>query len=1104
MAGAAVVGTAALVSTAALAGGGAQAAQPAAAAAKPAVAKPEPAKVVTLITGDRVVVRPGQAPTVTAGKGRAGMVFKTSRERGRLRVLPVDVLAAVKSGRLDRRFFDVTGLIEMGYDDARTKATPVLLPAAGVQLRSTLPGATMPRPIGTSGLAAATVDKAAGGAFFASLSRGLRSRSAGTIWLDAKRRTQLDKSVPQIGAPAAWKAGFTGKGVPVAVLDSGIDANHPDFKGLVVGGKNFTKDPAGDQLGHGTHVASTIAGSGAASKGKYKGVAPGARLLDGKICDGEGSCPDSAILAGMEWAAVEQKARVINMSLGIYDEPGLDPIEAALDRLTAKTGALFVVAAGNEGPDGQTVRSPGTAVSALTVGAVDKQDALADLSSRGPLLEGVGIKPDVMGPGVDIVAARAKGTNEGEPVGENYVMASGTSMATPHVAGAAAILAQQHPKWKAAELKAALMSTGKVIKAATVFEQGAGRIDVARAITGSVVSVPGSIDFGTALWPHTDDKPVAKQLTYRNLGAKAVTLSLQASSITGSAAGPESAFKLSAAKLTVPANGTAAVTVTSDTNHRGPDGLYSGRVVATAPGVSIGTPLAVEKEIESYDVSVRHLMLDGKGTDKNFTRLYSLTKPLAIDITTDANGAAKVRIPKDKYFVESILGDTSTRVYQLIWPNLSIGRAMKLDVDARKTKPIKVTLPRKNTALIKAEFEYLRKGANDLEVEGGMEVEGNPDNLWVGSMGAAAPLDKFHVTSNSRWVVQRKPGDNRNAPYDYNLVQNRRGSYYTGYRRVVRESDLARIDSKYAADAVGGLLSDERFGWVPGLDQSTAGISTFYNAPATATHFVEINAGTGPMHWYGAATYSVIEGEEVYLPLMLNSTGPKLKPGSRYAEQWGRSVANAALDAGDGVYRQGNELDVLVFPVSDADGHLGTSLAGSDSETTKVFHNGKLLNWSSVAGQINIPAVPAAKAAYRIEVSIKRSKMQLATQVDHVWSFDSQDTGDVKEILPLRDVHFTPAVDQQNAVARTATTTLPFRIVNAQNAKPAGITAVAVDVSGDGGKTWQRTAVTKLADGSYQAVVKTPAGKTISLRSSVKDSAGIVSAQKVLHAYRIR
>lgn len=289
--------------------------------------------------------------------------------------------------------------------------------------------------------------------------------------------------------------------------------------------KNFsTAADATDHFGHGTHVASIAAGTGAKSNGKYKGVAPGARILNGKVLDDNGSGDDSGILIGMEWAAA-QGADVVNLSLGGQDTPEIDPLEAEVNKLSAEKGILFAIAAGNSGPE--SVGSPGSADAALTVGAVDDKDKLAYFSSTGPRGDGA-IKPDVTAPGVDITAAAAKGSFIDQEVGENppgYLPLSGTSMATPHVAGAAAILKQEHPDWGYAELKGALTGSAKGGKYSP-FQQGSGRIQVDKAIKQTVIADPVSVSFGTQLWPHTDDKPDTKPLTYRNLGTKDVTLKL--------------------------------------------------------------------------------------------------------------------------------------------------------------------------------------------------------------------------------------------------------------------------------------------------------------------------------------------------------------------------------------------------------------------------------------------------------------------------------------------------------------------------------------------------------------------------------------------------
>ncbi|MBP5910836.1 S8 family serine peptidase, partial [Streptomyces sp. LBUM 1478] len=285
------------------------------------------------------------------------------------------------------------------------------------------------------------------------------------------------------------------KDVLIADLDTGIDANHPDFKGRIAESKVFAGTSLKDGYGHGTHTASTIAGTGAASNGKYAGVAPGARLLVGKVCDDDGACPDSAIIAGMEWAAARH-AVAVNMSLGDTVTDGTDPVSTALNRITAQTGTLFVVAAGNEagpksnGVDG-TVGSPGSADAALTVGSTTKRDTLSYFSSQGPRLGDAAVKPDLVAPGSDIIGARADGTNMDTRVpNPRYEQASGTSMATPHVTGAVALLAQAHPPGRPPTSKRVLTSSAHGLKNLTAFQQGSGRLDIVRALKQKVYAPP--------------------------------------------------------------------------------------------------------------------------------------------------------------------------------------------------------------------------------------------------------------------------------------------------------------------------------------------------------------------------------------------------------------------------------------------------------------------------------------------------------------------------------------------------------------------------------------------------------------------------------------
>lgn len=292
------------------------------------------------------------------------------------------------------------------------------------------------------------------------------------IWLDEEIHTCIDRSLPAISVPAVWDAGFRGAGIKIAIVDTGIDRTHPDFAGRIVDGASFVSGDYQDDNGHGTHVASTCAGSGAARQGTYTGVAPEARLYAAKVLDQGGSGSMSGVMAGVEWA-VDRGVHVINLSLGgSGSSDGLDALSLTCNAAVAQ-GVVVCVAAGNEGPMARTIGSPGAAADVITIGATDRRDRVASFSSRGPTRDGR-TKPDLCFPGVDIVAARAAGTTMGSPLGDFYTASSGTSMATPHASGLAALLLQAQPGVSPAQVKAAMMETALDIGADSN-AQGAGR-----------------------------------------------------------------------------------------------------------------------------------------------------------------------------------------------------------------------------------------------------------------------------------------------------------------------------------------------------------------------------------------------------------------------------------------------------------------------------------------------------------------------------------------------------------------------------------------------------------------------------------------------------
>lgn len=321
------------------------------------------------------------------------------------------------------------------------------------------------------------------------------------VFEDHQVQANLENSVPSTGVEGLWRRTdahglpVTGHGMLVAIVDTGIDYNHTDLGGgfgpgrKVVGGYDFVNndnDPMDDNY-HGTHVAATVAGNG-----RFRGMAPDAKLLALKVLDGQGRGYNSDLIAAFEYCldpdgnpTTDDAPDVVNASIGGPGTPS-DPTSQAVNALVA-SGVVVVVSAGNNGPGFSSIGTPGAARDAITVGAVDLEDQLASFSSRGPV-DGAFVKPEISAPGIDIFAAMP---------GNTYGSLSGTSMASPHVAGAATLLRQLRPDWTPAQIKTRLMN-GSRATSENVFGMGSGVLDVAAAVDLAFMVEPGLIFLGDA------------------------------------------------------------------------------------------------------------------------------------------------------------------------------------------------------------------------------------------------------------------------------------------------------------------------------------------------------------------------------------------------------------------------------------------------------------------------------------------------------------------------------------------------------------------------------------------------------------------------------
>jgi subtilisin family serine protease len=1061
----------------------------------------KPSVSVTLLTGDRVILAGGDAKRaiiVPAKESRAnGRSFQRFMADGHLYVIPSDLRQHIASGKLDRRLFDVTGLIKARYDDKHTKQIPLIVAYRGAAARDRLTkaGATATEYLTAVKGSAARVDKSDAAKFLAAIPRTGDGFGGGIdkIWLNGRARVNLDESVPQIGAPAAWDAGYTGQGVTVGVLDTGIDATHPDLAGQVAQAKDFSGEGPGDGYGHGTHVASTIAGKGA----QYKGVAPDAKLLDGKVCDSGGWCTEEAILAGMEWAATEQDADVINLSLGGTDTPEVDPLEAAVNNLTASTGALFVISAGNSGPGAKSIGSPGSADAALTVGAVDKSDEIADFSSRGPRVGDGALKPDITAPGVDITAARAEGTSMGEPVGDDHTTASGTSMSAPHVTGSAALLAQQHPDWQAGNLKSVLMGSAKPHAELTAFDQGAGRVDVEQAITQSVLAEPASLSFGTAIWPHDDDEPVTKELTYRNTTGQAVTLTL-AGTLTGPEGdpAPAGALTFSANTLMVPAGGTASVTATSNTKHSGPDGAYTGRVTATYAGGEVVTPIGVDKEVESYTLTLKSLDRAGAVAPVDAT-IFGLDTDY-FDWPFDEDGEFAVRLPKGRYTVQAFVGFGSEdeTLSFLVQPIVMLDGDMTWTADARQAKPMSVAVqdPRVSPALIDVGYEIV----SETRGLGSSLWTSSFDGLYTAQVGPDEPVEGFSASLSSDWGVANDEGAFLNSPAIYKVIDHQSGRFWENYRKSYRDSDLATVVQQYNAQVANRTAYTYLFGFPPSGGWASATGFDFTLPGKTTLHLSPGN----DLLWDQALSEYVLDEEGWPVDVTsLESSSRTYNKGKRYNERWNAAVFGPGPHT---AIRYGDYLGFSAPLYSDQDGHLGFSAV--DSASTVLYRNGEKVAESEYDGYVEVEGLAPEAADFTVTTTANRpTYSDFSTKETATWKFRSAATDpDEGALLPVWNARFYPQVDNRNRNHEKGVGLVPMRLTSDPESGTGRIRDVAVKVSTDDGKSWRKAALLPAGDDTYLVLVPLPKGaKFVSFQASAKDDRGNSVEQSIIRAYAL-
>ncbi|MFC7592000.1 S8 family serine peptidase [Nonomuraea antimicrobica] len=621
-----------------------------------------------------------------------------------------------------------------------------------------------------------------------------------------------------------------------------------------------------------------------------------------------------------------------------------------------------MIASGNGGGPG-SVSSPGSADAALTVGAVDRSDQMANFSNRGPRGGDHAIKPDVTAPGVSIVAAAAQGTADGP-----YVAYSGTSMAAPHVAGAAAILAQQHPDWTGRQLKAALIGSAAPQAGATHFDQGGGRVDLVRA-TGQQVHA-GPANLGAVFrWDESGERKATKEITYANDGDTPVTLDLTVDT---------DVLRTSAQRVEVPAKGTASVTVTIDATGTAP-GDHPGTVTARSGDQIVRTVATAYVEPESYDVKISAIGADGQPAGASGEFFNDKGEILPIYVSGEP---VTYRLPVGEWTLAADVWE-SDRITTAHLPVKVSESGAEAVLDTRQAQPIRFTLD---------EPTAVTSGYLEMWLFDGWWFRGWYGN-WAdpSAVNFVIPSKKPGLKYITRTHFQTKDPSPSRSRYD--LVDERHDGIPEDPTYAAKVKDLDKVTTTFRG--AGTAATGDYYVTVAPDDDPMGGFLTPTKGvplPGTLTEY-----RTRGHKWGGALGVGASMVRETVKPIR-----------DRARQTWGVAVSGPSF-ATQGAWR---EQDKLTFDGGRllADGVPGrVGMDGAATGTISLTAGDQVISTIDYTGcgprnmspcQL-VADLPAQAGTYTLSATATRQvpHSTLSTKVESAWTFRSETTS-TREALP--------------------------------------------------------------------------------------------------------
>ena len=718
--------------------------------------EPTPLGAVQLLSGEVIAVTEVDGERSYEIDGSTPM-HKISTARGTY-IYPV----GTDFNKFERDLFNVDRIIDEYGEPGEITSPPIIVTEALEQesdrgtpsselfreTTETTPGLTVTTELeslnGVAGTLTGTESKQA----YTHLSN---SPSVGTVYYDAKVEIALNEADDVISAvEARQEYDVDGSGVKVAILDTGIDSDHPDLEGRVKYAESIVGGGTEDIHGHGTHVGGIVGGDGTASDGDYVGIAPNVTLYNIKVLSDGGRGSRAGVIDGIE-RADELGVDIMSLSLGGLPTTN-NPYIPVINSATAN-GTLVVVSAGNNGPVPFSIGTPGDVESALTVAATDNTDTIAGFSSRGPTDFSEQLKPNIAAPGFGIISANGYGEDTPENL---YTTKSGTSMSAPMVSGAAALLIEDKPGLPVQHVRSALVTTTDRVPEYDAYRVGTGRLNITRALETDVFFDKTTLNYGLL----TDEETKTIDVTVTNNGNTAKTFDITAKTTSVEGADGDVSPEFDQVTIQPQSSETVGVTVNADTD----PGYYAGYVTLTGAEETHrlnigyrseqGTVITVTKSgVENTTLNGDTIVLFNHDEQREEIRT----------ITTDTDQQQfTFNVYEDRnYTVISGGMDESTNTPVLLGEPLGVVNTPRtVSLDERDSIPFEVNtagLPDTDLTYLKTSAQiwytlpddpYARPGEYPeyqitQSFRDSSEVRVSPENIMLGYGGLAVPSDEY-------------------------------------------------------------------------------------------------------------------------------------------------------------------------------------------------------------------------------------------------------------------------------------------------------------------------------------------------------------------------